>query len=330
MDELVKLGVGLYKGITTEKFSKHDANEAIRNGFVKILGTDKPDYRAFRRHKAEIFEIIEDVLEQTITNGMVATDFFNQFVEYKDLNFGDANEFYVEDNTMLTVARHAGNHWDIRRQKLNEGDTFSIPVESYVVGIYGDFLRFLSGRLDWVALVNKIEKAFIHDLNSRIHAAFMGSINYLPTEFKQTGTYDEDKLLTIAEHVQAANQGSNIIIAGTRTALSKALKDSSLMSDAMKDDLNKNGYIADWNGYSAMAIPQSHKPNTFDFEIENDKLLILPADVKPVKVVREGVPIIRENSDGTVNKDMSVEYDVIARYGVAVVFNVLYGMYQLS
>lgn len=330
MNELVKLGVGLYKGVATEKFSKYDANEAIRNGFIKILGTDKPDHKTFRRHKVAIFEIIEEVLEQTITNGMVATDFFNQFVEYKDLNLGDTNEFFVEDNTMLTVARVSGNHWDIRRQKLNEGDSFSVPVEAYAVGVYGDFLRFLAGRLDWVALMGKIERAFVHDLNSRIHAAFMGSVSYLPTEFKQTGTYDEEKLLTIAEHVQAANQGSNLIIAGTRTALSKILKDSSLMSDGMKDELNKSGYISDWNGYSVMAIPQSHKPNTFEFEIENNKLLVLPSNAKPVKVVREGTPIIRENSDGTVNKDMSMEHDVISFYGVGVIFNTLYGMYDLS
>lgn len=327
MNELVKLGVDLYRN-QVQQYSKSEGNDVMRKAFVEILGTDKPDYRQFRKHKTEVFEVIEEVLEQTITDG-IQTPFFDQFVEYRDLNLGDTNEFYVEDRTMLTVARHAGNHWDIRRQKLNIGDTFTVQTEPMVAAVYTDFKRFLAGRIDWDVFVGKVSQAFVQELNDRIHTEFMATINYLPTQFKQTGTYSDATLLDIVEHVQASNQGSNIVIAGTKTALSK-LTGTTTLSDGMKDQLNKNGVLQYWNGYTLLPIPQSHKPNTFNFAIENDRLIVLPANSKPIKVVREGMPLVKEVSDGLTNQDMSMEYKFISQYGVATVFNVLYGMYQFS
>ncbi len=327
MNELVKLGIDLYRN-QVQQYSKSEGDNVMRKAFIDILGTDKPDYRTFRKHKTEVFEIMEEVLEVTITDGMV-TPFFEQFVEYRDLDLGDSAEFYVEDRTMLTVARHAGNHWDIRRQKLNIGDTFTVKTEPMAAAVYADFKRFLAGRVDFAKLIEKVGQAYTQELNDRIHAEFMSTIEYLPTEFKETGTYNEANLIELAEHVQAANQGSDIIIAGSRAALSK-LQNKETLSDGMRDQLNRNGVLEYWNGYKLLTIPQSHKPNTFEFSIENNRLIILPANAKPIKVVKEGMPLVKEVSDGLENKDMSMEYKFIAQYGVATVFNLLYGQYQFS
>jgi hypothetical protein len=327
--DLVKLGVDLYKN-RVANFSKEESNEVLRKAFVEIMGTDKPDHKQFRRHKVEIFEIIEEVLDQSITDGMANNAFFDQFVEYRDLNLGDSNEFYVEDRSMLTVARHAGNHWDIRRQKLNIGDSFPVQTEPVAIAIYTDFKRFLAGRIDWNQFITKVGQAFSHDINSRIYTEFMATMSYLPAQFKATGSYDEATLIGIAEHVQAANQGSQVIIAGTRAALSKLNGVNALFSEKMKDELNQNGVLENWNGYTLLQIPQNHKPNTFDFQIDADRLMILPANVKPIKVVREGSAMIKEVSDGTTNQDMSMEYKFIAQYGVATVFNVVFGQYQTA
>lgn len=327
MNELVQLGIDLYRN-QVQQFSKAEGDKVIRKAFVDILGTDKPDYRTFRRHKNEVFEIMEEVLEVTITDG-INTPFFDQFVEYRDLDLGDSQEFYVEDRTMLTVARHAGNHWDIRRQKLNIGDTFTVKTEPMAAAVYADFKRFLAGRVDFAYLIEKVGQAFTQELNDRIHAEFMSTIDYLPAGFKETGTYNEATLINLAEHVQAANQGSQIVIAGTRAALSK-LPNKETLSDGMRDQLNREGVLERWNGYDLLTIPQSHKPNTFEFAIDQNRLIVLPANAKPIKVVKEGMPLVKEVSDGLENKDMSMEYKFIAQYGVATVFNMLYGQYQFS
>jgi hypothetical protein len=327
--DLVKLSLDLYRN-DVQNYSKGKANEVIRSAFVDIIGSDTPSYKEFRRHKTEIFEIIEEVLEQTVVDGLVQSSFFDQFVDYRDEKLGDTKEFYVEDRSMLVVSRHAGNHWDIRRQKLNIGDTFTVQTESLAVAIYTDFKRFLAGRLDWDALIRKVGEGFLNEVNSRIYTSFMNTISTLPTEFKATGTFDEAKLLEIAEHVQASNGYAPLVIAGTRKALSKLTGKETLASEKMKDQLNQKGVLEYWNGYSLLTIPQSHKANTFDFMIDNDRLMILPANIKPIKVVREGEPMIKEVSDGLTNLDQSMEYKFIDSFGVACVFNALYGMYSLA
>ncbi len=327
MNELVKLGIDIYKN-TVQQYSKAEGNKVIRQAFVDLIGTEKPDYRQFRKHKNDIFEIIEDVLEQTITDG-IQTPFFDQFVEYRDLALGDSNEFYVEDRTTLSVSRHAGNHWDIRRQKLNIGDSFTVNTEPIAAAIYTDFKRFLAGRIDWDKFVDKVGEAFTQELNDRIRAGFSSSVSYLPAEFRETGTYNESVLLELAEHVQAANQGSEIVITGTKAALGK-LKDVETLSEGMKDELNRKGVLQYWKGYNLLPIPQAHKKNTFEFAMDNDELFILPTNTKPIKVVKEGKPMIKEVSDGLTNHDQSMEYKFIDQYGVAVIFNVLYGSYKFS
>jgi hypothetical protein len=324
---LIQVGVDLYKG-SLIKFSAAEGNNTLRKAFVDILGTDKPNYKQFRRHKIEIFEVMEEVLSQTITEGF-ANPFFEQFVERRDVNLGDSNEFYVEDRTVLSVARHAGNHWDMRRQKLNIGESVTVPTEPLSASVYTDFLRFLAGRIDWSALINKISAAFVNEVQNRIYTDFLGTIDYLPAEFKGTGTFTEQTLLEIAAHVQAANQNSSVTISGTKTALAK-LSDVETLSDGMKDHLNQVGILQYWKGYNLLPITQSHVPNTFDFQITDDRLFIMPSDVKPIKLVHEGEPLIKEVSDGTTNMDMSMEYKFIDRFGVATMFNTLYGQYQFS
>jgi hypothetical protein len=48
-NELVKLCVDTYKG-TLEKYSTNQGSEVIRKAFVDICGTDKLNYKVFRKH----------------------------------------------------------------------------------------------------------------------------------------------------------------------------------------------------------------------------------------------------------------------------------------
>lgn len=336
-DTVLKLMLDTRSGrVESYNYSTREASEAIRQEFVDLLGTDNPDYRTFRKHKADIFEIIEIALDQSIEEGMTDSNnaFFEQFVEYRNVNLGDKNEFYVEDNSMLVISEVADGHIDLRRQILNGGTSFTVTTRSYGAKVYADFLRFLAGRVDWNKLVSKIDEAMKHKMASDIYASFLGATSYLPAEFKTSGSFDGDKLNTIIQHVQASNGYSPIIIAGTRSALKKINAEFTgtngfLLSDNMKDQLHGNGVLAHWEGIPLLEIPQVHIPNTFDFQLDDNKLMILPNNVKPIKIVKEGESYIHEVQEGT-NKDLSKEYTFLTRYGIVVVFNVLYGMYELS
>jgi hypothetical protein len=327
-NELVKLCIDTAKG-SVEKYSQKDGNKAVREALIEIVGTDKPDYKTFRRHKNDIFEIIETALDEVITSGWAGNDFFNQFVEYKNTNLGDKNEFDVPDNSILTVAKTARGVLDLRRQRLDSGSTFSVTPSTYSVAIVEDLLRVIAGRLDWSAFVAKVQQAYDNQLKNDIYSAIKGSISYLPTAFKLAGSFTAANLQAICDHTKAANGNADIIIAGTSAALASVYGTADITwSDGMKDEYNKTGKVAYWRGIPLIEIPQIHTINTFTFALDDTQLYVLPMNTKPIKIVEEGNAIIVENNDGNNTLDLSVSYTMIKEYGVACIFNKLYGMYD--
>ena len=333
-DKLVKFCIDAYKGIVTD-YSNEEASDVIRKAFVDILGTETPTPREFEKHKNDIFAVIEVVIDRIVDESWEKNIFFNQFVEYKNIPLGDVNEFYVEDRTMLTFSEVAGGHWNLRRQKLNIGDTFTVKTRWFGAKVYTDFLRFLAGRVDWVSLVNKIQEAMKFQIATEIYGNFMGTMAYLPAEFKHSGSFSEDEMLDIIAHIQASTNYAPVVIAGTKKALKEMYADykgvnSFLLSDGMKDQLNQYGQLDMWNGYRLLEIPQVHSPNTFNFMLDDKRLMILPANVKPIKFIKEGQTHINDRLSPTDNMDMSMEYTFLTKYGVATIFNTMYGMYELA
>ncbi len=331
--ELVKLCIDTARG-NVSNYSVKEGNEVIRQAFVDLMGTSTPSYRQFRENKNAIFAIIEETLEVLVNEGLENNPFFQEFVEYKDVAFGDKNEFYVEDQSVLVVSEVARGTNSLRRQKLDIGDSFSVKTRPMAVKIYADLHRVLAGRLDWVDFVRKVEEAFKIQMAEEMYTKFMNAGTYLPPAFTHTGSFSEDEMERIIQNVQASNNATPVI-AGTRNALRQIIGsysggNSFLVSDKMKDEINTRGVIQTWNGVPLLEIPQIFKRNTFDFAIDDKKLLVLPANTKPVKVVREGEPIIIEEGTGTVNKDMSLEYSLIMEYGVDIIFGSLFGSYTLS
>ncbi|GCD10435.1 hypothetical protein [Clostridium tagluense] len=330
-NELVKLCMDTYKG-NVDKYSVNQGSDVIRKAFVDICGTDKLDFKTFRKHKTEVFEILEEVVDQLIVDGWGQNTFFDQFVETKDLAFGDKNEFYVEDKSLLLVSKFSGGHWNLKRQRMAEGNSFSVTTSWYGVKIYENFMRFLAGKVDWSAFINKIADSITNQVKQETYTAFMGATAYLPSQFKGSGTFEKDTFLEKCEHVSASCGNAPVLIAGTKTALGKLTGgvDTSWISEKMKDERNVNGIVQSWEGYKVLVIEQVHKANTFDFAIDAKKLLILPANVKPVKMVNEGESLINEVSDGTRNMDGSMEYMFQKKMGTSVIFNVMYGSWDLA
>ena len=103
--KLVRLAKKNYKNRLPEQYSRDDANEVLRQALIDLNGgSTKLDYKALRRHGAEMFEIIEEILDNTVLEGLPEDNFFKQFVEFKNVALGDQNSFYVPDNTMLVVS----------------------------------------------------------------------------------------------------------------------------------------------------------------------------------------------------------------------------------
>ena len=117
-----------------EKVDKRDANKKIVEKFRAALGIDVNDRpqavkRAIRANKDLVFTLIEETIEEMIITGWQENPFFMQFVETKNLALGDENDFYVEDDSILSVSKVSGNHHNMIRQRLGAGRHFSVAGE---------------------------------------------------------------------------------------------------------------------------------------------------------------------------------------------------------
>lgn len=114
---MMDAGNGVY-----DKYSKDETQTILRNQFDKIMGinfkesTSMKRRQAWREHSKEIASLIEDVIVDKMNSGWNSANArFMEYVDERNIAEGDANEFYVEDNSLLTVSKFAGNHHDVRK-----------------------------------------------------------------------------------------------------------------------------------------------------------------------------------------------------------------------
>lgn len=339
MNNVAQLIYDSYRGNIPTQYtsvSKEARENAIRKEIFKVLGieeytTRKAFRRAWNTHNKEVYAIIEDVADQVMLNGDYQKDsFFNQFVEVKNNALGDKNEFYVDGENQLEFAEFSGSHFDLRRVRLDVGSSFSTTIKDYGVKIYEYFERVMSGRADISLIAIGIVDAMERKLSEIAQAQFAVALTNLPTEFKVTGSYSKDAILTMLSHVEASN-GVKPILVGTSVALNKLQgKTDMRISDGMADTLNNVGILPVWSGYKCMEIAQGHKIGTFTFTMANDKIYAVTGGDKLVKLYLEGETEVKEVSDGTTNADRSIEQAVTFKAGCAVAYSKMIGTIEIA
>src|SRR5690606_28006663 len=242
--DMIKLAVDLAKG-KDQNYSANEANETLRKAFADLMefsleGNGKIDRKTFRRHKVEIFEILEEIINETLHEGL--ENQFDQFAEYRNLAWGDENLFKVPANNIFRVALVSDGNGNIRRQRLRDGQEFSVSLDTYAIKVGEDFHRFLAGRVDWVDFMEGIAESFKRDLTQRIADAVMSSYGEYDSTYHFTKSVElqsEDEIVELAMHIEDRS-GEIVAIHGTKLAMRKLAP--SKTTDSMNDARNKVGY----------------------------------------------------------------------------------------
>lgn len=314
-----------------ENFNHSDAVDALRQALIEANGgNSKIDYKQLRGHKVEIFEIIEELVPIIVNEGLTGSEFFMNYVDYKNIALGDKNEFVIPDNSLFVVSEIANGIATPLRQRIGSYTMKSVDTSIHSIRMYDEFSLFMSGRIDWNELVDKVSQSFQKDIWNTIYNTFVGitsNTSGMNDNYIKTGTWDEDTLMDLLGHVEAAT-GAQPIIFGTSKALRKAT--SSIISDEAKTSLYNAGFYGKFYGYPEFKIPQVHNIGTDTFKFSDDVLHVIAGGQKFIKFVTEGDDTIIEK-DYTSNADMSIEYLMLEKYGCAAVFSSKsYGRYTLS
>ena len=342
------LGAGreIYDAEAGRVVSKAEASDAIRKACFEFLGltkdsTDKQIKRALNSEKGtQFFEVIEEIVDTQIAYGLSESEFFNDYVESKNMKDGDRNEFWVDDEVLLTVSKVNGDHHNLSTQRLGEGQSYHVDTAVYGIKVGSDIRLFLTGRKDWGAFVDAVVKAYINKVQTLIATQFANGVNIIPVPSTLTGTGNlsttpslKPAFDAIIEKVGAANE-SGVVLMGTKTAL-KALTNLTKVdftdpAASLKESVAQTGLIGSYEGTPMIEIPQKFTDKTLATPIvDNTKIYIMPAvENKFIKFVDYGETEIEINEKGDTKDDMQ-SYEVQRRMGVGTLMSRYFGIWQL-
>lgn len=334
----------IFDSTTNRKISNQEANDKLRFVVFNILGinersTKKERKRALKRHGYELFEVIEEVIDRNISTGFKDNEFFNQFVDMRNIADGDSQEFWVENDMILAVAKVAGDHHDYILQTFGEGESYTVPTSVYEVSIGTDIDLYLTGRKDWAAMIDAVSRAFMAQIQNDLYTEVMNAGSKIPasSQFTKTmaltatnkGTFD-----TLIEDVSTANDNVPVCIMGTKTALKKitALADVDWADATQKEAVSNTGRLGSYEGTLLIEIPQRFANNdTSKKLVDSTKLLIMPmVDNKFVKFVDVGETEIFEQTEKGDRMDDTMKYEVQRQMGIATQIGRYFGVWTIS
>ena len=322
----------------TQKVTKAEANAKIVEVFQGVLGLDKNSKpaevrKAIRRNQALVFDIIEETVQSLLVTGWGNDPFMMRYVDQRNLALGDKNEFYAEDDSVLSVMKIAGNHHDIIRQRLAGGSVESIKTYWVGIKIYAEFERVVMGLEDWAKFITKVYEAYDRYIKNTVYDTMVGYATALQGQFKKTGSMTAENLNALCELVSTAT-GMSVMIMGTRAALAKVidLQNASYISDAMKNEHYRTGLLGMWEGKELVEIPQVfEKGKVGQYKIDNTLIWIMPVtEEKFIKVVNEGDTQLMTVADKNVNMDMTYEYELQTKLGCGVMLHGAFGCYDID
>lgn len=334
MNDIVKVAVDAYRG-NVEKYSVGQSMDLLRQALIEANGGSTTlNYKNIRDGKCSgLFTLVEEILSRTVIDGLTGDEYFNTLVDYRNVAEGDKNLFEVEDDDLFVVADAADGTQGIRRQRLGGMTEISISTTMKYVKIYEELNRVLSGRVDFNHFINKVSESFRQKTLNDIYALWsaatsdqLGGTTYFPT----AGSYNEDELLDVISHVEAAAGGKPATIICTKKASRNI--DITAMGDKAREDLYNMGYSGKFYGTPVVITPQRHKIGSTDFVLRDDVIHVIAGADKPIKFVYEGDPVMLMGNPMD-NADLTQEFLYGHKYGLGIVLaggNSGIGRYEIA
>lgn len=339
-------------GSFSDNVSKSEAREKIYDISLQLFGLNRDTVknerdrkRAIRDNSRAFFDVIEEVEDYKITVGIQENEIFNQYVEYRNLNYGDTNMFYTDEDIILSVSKTAGDHHDISLQPYEVGSTYSIPVAAYVAKVGADINRYLLNQIDFDALISAISTAYVKKIQESLYAELVAASAKLPAQEKFVGTGKLDatqksKFDDILNNVRMANDGADIAVLGTDKAvrqLNNLVAGGAITwtANSQKEAIANTGRLATYEGTSILVMPNRFEDKTFQKTVfADDSLLFVPLvnddTNKPVKMVDVGTTEIFEVNDKAAHVDDFKDYEVTRRWGIGSRISRIFGKWTIE
>ena len=298
--------------VNGENLSVSAINDTLRDQFNEIAGT----YNLYRENKTKVYSLVETLLDDILPTKVLQR--YADFAETQTFAQGTKPVFIRKTGKMrakqfITKVGLAGRY-----------EVFALGEKSFEVATSAiggaaaiGFEEFLDGRVDWAELVNIVLEGMDELILREIAKALMSSIEQLPAANRVSAAgFDEagmDRLISVV-----SAYGTPVIYC-TREFAVKMVPKEGWVSDAIRDQMWNNGFLATYKGVRVVILPQSFEDETNATKVINPGYAwVMPtgSSEKPVKIAFEGSAHMREVE----NDDWSREMQVYQKVGVGVMF----------
>jgi len=249
----------------------------------------------YDKNKTEINEIIKVNVDKILPTRI--TGALDIIAEFATVGHGQKKEFRIKNGKLRIDYVALGA--EIRRQKIYKNKIEASP-EALGASVYVEWDDILSGNAEYFTeMINDIADGIMDEIMTKIQAAFVAGMATAPALNKYTGVFSLAQLRNVCNTVSAYGYP---VVVGTSVGLSNITSDDgfrAVMSDNMKDTLNKDGFIGTWEGKALVQLPNSFTDElNVTWVLDNNYIYVLPVGKdKLVKVTKEGGLEMLEKQD---------------------------------
>ena len=293
-------------------YSYDALNETLRQELNEYAG----NYQLYRENKNLIFSVIEEVLDDVLPKKV--TEAYMDFAEVRTFAQGDKIQFRRKTGSrtrakqFVTRVGLAGVYEVFKLGAAEE--VFSVQTSAIGGAASIGLEEFLDGRADFAEVTAIIMEGMDELIYHEVGEALKAAIGQLPPANRVAADgFDEaafDQLINVA-----SAYGEPTIYCTYEFAVRMIPQEAWRYTEAMKDELNRTGRLANYKGKRVVILPQGFEDETNSTKvIDPGYAWIFPtgADTKPVKIAFEGNTLVDERP----GQDWSREVQVYKKVGV--------------
>lgn len=256
---------------------------------------------------AVVGAMIDAVLPDTIIKSI------GVYTDIHTVGFGETLEFEVQPNSIFTISNSANSQrkgFNKKQFAINK----TLQAVNHQITVQTALYKVLSGKENLARFVRKAVISIETAMSVDAYNALVGLVTNgsFPSALKVTG-YSAGNAISLAQTVEAYNNGAKVAFVGTKKAIYQMLPDATagyrMITDATNPQINIVRGIFDWD---IIELPQVATGNAYGLALNDNHVYVISTGAqKMVQGVVEGATLTNSNdyydtadltSSATINK----------------------------
>ena len=301
-----------------KNYSYADLDNTLRAELNELVGT----YALWRENHNTLFALMEEIITDKLPAKVMQQ--YGAFAEVKTYRQGE-KPIFTQKITEASrrrakqfIAMPAGLAGRYEVFKL-DGRSYEVKTSAMAAACQIAIEEYLDGRVDMATLVDIV----MEGMDDRIYAEIANCLIAAVDSIQDANVVEEDTFVEAEMDalLQVADSYGNgrATIYCTFEFASQMIPASEWASDAMKEQIYSNGYLANYKGHQVIVLRQSYTDETNTTKVIDPAYAwIIPGGAdKPIKIAFEGDTMIKEED----NDDWSKSIHFYKKVGVAAMIN---------